>query len=177
MAEEIEIFDVVNEFDVVIGTARREEVHKKEMMHRSVHLLVFNGRDEVLLQKRSLGKDTYPGTWDSSVSGHVNSGEEYDQCVIRESSEEMGIELGRVPERMFKIEACEKTGHEFSQIYRYYSEGPFFPNENEISEIKWFSEEELAASQLDNSKVFSPAFSLIWSILTSDSTRRSSKQP
>lgn len=177
MAEEIEIFDVVNEFDVVIGTASREEVHRQKMMHRSVHLLVFNGKDEVLLQKRSPGKDTYPGTWDSTVSGHLDSGEEYDQCIIRESYEEMGIEFEKVPERMFKIEACEETGQEFSHIYRHYSEGPFFPNENEISEIKWFSERELEGSQLDDSKVFSPAFSLIWSILTSDSEGRTSKRP
>ena len=168
MTEEIEVFDVVDEFDIVIGTATREEVHREQMMHRSVHLLVFNRRGEVLLQKRSLNKDTYPGTWDSTVSGHLDSGESYDQCVIRESSEEMGIEFEKVPERMFKIEACEKTGHEFSHIYRHYSEGPFHPNKDEISDIKWFSEESLEESPLNDSKVFSPAFSLIWSILTSD---------
>ena len=42
MNEQTEIFDIVDECDEVIGSASREEVHRKGLKHRSVHLLVFN---------------------------------------------------------------------------------------------------------------------------------------
>ena len=69
-----EIFDIVDVEDKVIGRASREEVHRQGFLHRSTHLLVFDDKGRVLLQKRSIEKDTFPGKWDSSVSGHVDSG-------------------------------------------------------------------------------------------------------
>lgn len=176
MNEETEIFDIVDEHDEVIGSASREEVHRKGLKHRSVHLLVFNRKGEVLLQKRSMQKDTFPDTWDSTVSGHVDSGEDYDQSVIRESIEEMGIEFDSVPEKMFKITACEETGQEFCWIYCHHHDGPFSPNEDEISEARWFSPEELENLPLQDSSIFSPAFSLIWRMLMRDSESDSSMQ-
>ena len=47
-----EIFDVVNERDEVVGQAARSEVHRRKLKHRAVHVLVFNSRGEVFLQKR-----------------------------------------------------------------------------------------------------------------------------
>ena len=176
MNEQTEIFDIVDECDEVIGSASREEVHRKGLKHRSVHLLVFNRKGEVLLQKRSMQKDTFPDTWDSTVSGHVDSGEDYDQSVIRESIEEMGIEFDSVPEKMFKITACEETGQEFCWIYCHHHDGPFSPNEDEISEVRWFSPEELENLPLQDSSIFSPAFSLIWRMLMRDSGSDSSMQ-
>src|ERR1700756_3847872 len=107
-----EIFDVVNDRDEVIGQNTRSEVHRLGLRHRAVHVLVFNRRGELFLQKRSLKKDTFPGTWDSSASGHLDSGEDYDACAVRELREELGWNVERAPVRLFKIEACEQTGQE-----------------------------------------------------------------
>ena len=49
-----ETFDVVDRSDTVIGQASREEVHRDGLLHRSAHLLVFDGSGRVLLQKLSL---------------------------------------------------------------------------------------------------------------------------
>ena len=86
-----EIFDVVNERDEVIGQAPRREVHARGLRHRAVHVLVFNDRGEVFLQKRSQLKDTAKGKWDSSSSGHLETGEAYDACAVRELREEIGL--------------------------------------------------------------------------------------
>ena len=59
-----EIFDIVNERDEVIGQAPRHEVHARGLRHRAVHVLVFNARGEVFLQKRSMKKDSAAGKWD-----------------------------------------------------------------------------------------------------------------
>src|SRR5213078_1337255 len=106
MAEDI--FDVVNERDEVVGSKPRSEVHRHGLKHRAVHVLVFNSRGEIFLQKRSMHKDTFPGVWDSSSSGHLDSGEDYDTCALREVAEELGVKLDCCPQRLFKIEACHE---------------------------------------------------------------------
>src|SRR5580692_8306785 len=100
-----EIFDVVNERDEVVGQNTRREVHRLGLKHRAVHVLVFNERREAVLQKRSMTKDTFPGAWDSSASGHLDTGEDYDACAVRELREEIGLVIERPPERLFKLEA------------------------------------------------------------------------
>ena len=85
-----EFFDVVNERDEVIGRATRSDVHARGLLHRAVHIMVYNSRGEVFLQKRSMKKDRQPGLWDSSSSGHVDSGEDYDACTVRELREDGG---------------------------------------------------------------------------------------
>src|SRR5689334_17966388 len=104
-----EIFDVVNEHDQVIDRQPRHEVHRLGLMHRAVHVLVFNSRNQIFLQKRSLAKDRQPGLWDSSASGHVDSGEDYDACAVRELREEIGLELKAAPQRLFKLPASAET--------------------------------------------------------------------
>src|SRR4249919_2115756 len=127
MAEEI--FDVVNERDEVIGNKPRSEVHRLGLLHRATHVLVFNSRGQVFLQKRSMKKDRQPGRWDSSASGHVDSGEEYDACAVREVREELGLQLSAVPQRLFKLVASLETDQEHVWVYRCTSEGPFTLNE------------------------------------------------
>ena len=90
-----EIFDVVNERDEVIDRQPRSEVHRLGLKHRAVHVLVFNSRGETFLQKRSMTKDREPGKWDSSTSGHVDSGEDYDACAVRELREEIGLTIAK----------------------------------------------------------------------------------
>ena len=55
-------------------------------------------------------KDTFPGAWDSSASGHVDSGEDYDACSVRELREELGLTAPVPPRRLFKIAASADTG-------------------------------------------------------------------
>src|ERR1700722_1586072 len=120
-----EIFDVVNERDEVVGQNTRREVHRLGLKHRAVHVLVFNQKGEIFLQKRSMAKDTFPGAWDSSASGHVDSGEDYDACAVRELEEELGLKVAAPPRRLFKMPACAETGQEFVWVYQLESDGPF----------------------------------------------------
>ena len=87
MLEPEEFFDVVDGHDAVVGRAARREVHARGLMHRAVHILVFDETGRVFLQKRSMKKDIAPGLWDSSGSGHVDSGESYDVAAVRELGE------------------------------------------------------------------------------------------
>ena len=158
-----EIFDVVNERDEVVGRQLRREVHRLGLRHRAVHVLVFNARGEVFLQKRSLSKDTFPGAWDSSASGHLDSGEAYDACAVRELREEIGLALSTPPAKLFKIEACPETGQEFVWVYRCSSEGPFTLHPEEIERGGWFTPEEVTRWMTDRPQDFAHALLLIWS--------------
>ncbi len=87
-----EFFDIVDDEDRVIGQAPRSQCHgDPRLVHRVAHVLVFNSRGELLLQKRSVTKDIQPGKWDTSVGGHLDPGEDYLTAAYREMQEELGI--------------------------------------------------------------------------------------
>lgn len=161
------MFDVVDEHDRVIGIQPRSEVHRLGLRHRAVHVLVFNARGELFLQKRSMAKDCFPGTWDSSASGHLNPSEPYDDCAIREVKEELGLTLTCAPTRLFKIDACAETGQEFVWVYRCQAEGPFDLQPEEIEIGGWFRPEFVTSWIEEKPVEFASGFVLIWRLLNS----------
>ena len=157
-----EIFDVVNDDDEVIGRECRSEVHRLNLQHRAIHVLIFNRRGKVFLQKRSMKKDTFPGKWDSSASGHLEVGESYDACAVRELREELGLELAGPPARLFKIAACLETGQEHIWVYRYEHEGPFQLNPEELETGNWFAPADLTRWMQQRPQDFATALPLLW---------------
>ena len=160
-----EIFDVVNERDEVVGQNTRREVHRLGLLHRAVHVLVFNARGEVFLQLRSAKKDRHPSVWDSSASGHVDAGEDYDATAVREVREEIGLKLSQTPKRLFKINACPETDAEFVWVYRCGSEGPFVLHPEEIERGDWFAPAFVTSWIRERPEELAPAFVFIWSKL------------
>ena len=157
-----EIFDVVNERDEVIGRQERREVHRLGLMHRAVHVLVFNAAGQLFLQKRSMTKDRQPGLWDSSASGHVDTGEDYDACAVRELGEEIGLQLSAAPKRLFKLTACAETDQEHVWVYRCEAEGPFHLHPEEIERGDWFAPAEVTRWMAERPQDFASALLLIW---------------
>jgi isopentenyldiphosphate isomerase len=157
-----EIFDVVNEQDEVVDQRPRRVVHRLGLLHRAIHVLVFNARGEVFLQKRSMSKDTAPGLWDSSASGHLDAGEDYDACAVRELREEIGLRRDAPPERMLRIGACAETGQEFVWVYRCEAEGPFTLHPEEIERGQWFPPCRVTEWVAARPQDFAPAFALLW---------------
>ena len=157
-----EILDVVNERDEVTGRERRSEVHRRGLSHRAVHVLVFNARGELFLQKRSMSKDTFPGVWDSSASGHLDTGEEYDTAAARELREELGCEAATALQRLFKKDACQQTGQEFVWVYQCRADGPFTLHPDEIEQGRWYALTEVTRWVRATPDDFARAFVLVW---------------
>lgn len=157
-----EIFDVVNDRDEVIGQKPRSEVHRLGLMHRAAHILVFNSQGQVFLQKRSMKKDRQPGVWDSSASGHLNCGEDYDACAVRELREEIGLHLPRAPERLFRLPASIETDHEHVWVYRADADGPFQLDPEEIEQGKWFTPKQVRQWMRERPEEFASALLVIW---------------
>lgn len=159
-----EIFDVVNDRDEVTGQATRKEVHRQKLLHRAVHALAFGCDGRVFLQKRSMLKDTSPGCWDSSCSGHLDSGEAYDAAVVRELGEEIGLIVtaahGLVP--LFKVDSCADTGWEFVWVYQLKTDGPFVLHPAEVERGEWFSVAEVTRGIEERPREFTRAFKYLW---------------
>lgn len=155
-----EMFDVVDENDNVIGCAYRKEVHEKALLHRSVHILVFNSRGELFVQKRALSKDENPGLWDTSAAGHVNTGEDYRTGAQRELLEELSITAELVP--FLKFKACAETFWEHVTIYTCSSDETIVCDPSEISEGRFMAFEEIKLSiKIDPGK-FTSTFRIIF---------------
>ncbi|WP_299391625.1 NUDIX domain-containing protein [uncultured Gelidibacter sp.] len=74
-------------------TALKSEIHKKGHYHNTSHVWYYNANAEILLAQRAASKTIYPLLWDISVAGHVDAGETIEQAAIRETREEIGIEI------------------------------------------------------------------------------------
>ena len=122
----------IDERDEVVGRAPAERGPPAGPWHRAVHVLVFDGRGRVFLQLRSMREDTTPGCWDSSCSGHVDSGEGYDEAARRRAAEEIGVAIPAPPPVVPGIGARAETGWEFVWVYRLENEGPFVLAPDEI---------------------------------------------
>lgn len=89
----MEILDIVNEIDEIIGKAPYETIHAEKSLHRVVSAILINNHGEVLLQLRAKSKSAYPLHWSFSMGGHVRHGENYGKAIVREAKEEIEVTL------------------------------------------------------------------------------------
>ena len=148
----MESFDVLNEYGEFTGKiATREECHKKGYWHRAVYAFIIDDKKNILLQKRSENKKLWPNMWDVTVGGHVISGEFGRQALIRETKEELGIEIA---DDDIKYLVCSTSINKQGKIInKHYNEcylitknidiSDIVLQKEEVSEIKYFSKEEL----------------------------------
>jgi isopentenyl-diphosphate delta-isomerase type 1 len=132
---------VVDEQDRPVGQAPRWRVHQEGLRHRAVHVLLFDERGRLYLQRRSQAKDSHPGKWTSSASGHLDPSEDYLPAALRELAEELGLrpEPGRALEYLGKIRAQPATENEFAAVYRLVGDQEPRPDPVEISEGRFFT--------------------------------------
>ncbi len=138
-----ELIEVVTEKGEVIKVVPRSEIHgNPTLLHKVVHVLVFNSRDELLLQKRSMSKDVAPGKWDTSVGGHVNAGETIEEAVMREMEEELGIHEA-VPEYLYSYIHSNPFETELVYTYKSVNDGKIHYQQDEIDEVRPWSMDEI----------------------------------
>lgn len=138
-----ENLEIVDRNGEVIGIRPRSEIHgNPSLIHRVVHILVFNREGELLLQKRSMNKDVAPGKWDTSVGGHVNPGEDLLEAVRREMKEELGITVSE-PEFLYTYIHSNPYESELVYTYSCIYEGEISFNKDEIDEIRFWSLNEI----------------------------------
>ncbi|MBU4565587.1 MAG: NUDIX domain-containing protein [Proteobacteria bacterium] len=145
-----ELLPVVDDQDRQVGLAYRSQVHGQGLLHRAVHVLLFDLDGNLWLQRRSQAKDTYPGMWTSSASGHLDPGEDYHAAAQRELREELGLDLELT--YLGKVPAGPATQGEFSGVFRAQSGQKPVPDPEEIAEMGLFSLEDARALAADHTR-------------------------
>jgi len=91
----VEYLDIVDENGRPTGDiVERGKAHAEGIRHRTAHVWLLrrkNGRMQILLQKRSVVKDSYPGCYDISSAGHIPAGVGFEESALRELREELGV--------------------------------------------------------------------------------------
>jgi isopentenyl-diphosphate delta-isomerase len=85
------LIDVVDEQNQAIGVVRRRDLFRLRANFRTVHVLIFNSRAELLLQRLTWTRDREPGRWGSSAAGYLHAGEDYPVAARRRLAEELGL--------------------------------------------------------------------------------------
>lgn len=134
-----ELLDVVDARNTVVAQLTRAEIHARGLMHRSVHILVFDMKGQLFVQKRSHSKDTNPGLWDTSAAGHVDAGELPLDAAARELQEELGLQVPTPAlEWVARLEPDADLGNEFIELYRITSDARMTLEAGEIDDGRWY---------------------------------------
>lgn len=150
----MEFLDIVDEHGMPTGQIiERVKAHENGVLHRTSHVWIVRmkyGRLQVLLQKRSENKDSYPGCYDISSAGHIPAGVDFVDSALRELNEELGVnaEPGQLlycGQRRFHFEEvfhgrafCD---NQVSNVYALWLDckaEDFRLQEEEVSEVRWF---------------------------------------
>ena len=151
---------IVDKNDRILGSASRSQVHGNNLLHRAVHILIFNEAGEVYLQQRSRWKDRHPLKWDSSAAGHVAARESYDETARRELKEELGVSIPL--QKILKLPGAQRTDHEFIWLYRGVVSGDLFPNKCEIERGRFLPPAVVDGWTLARPEDFAPGFLECW---------------
>ena len=155
----MEYLDIVDETGTPTGKrVSRQEAHANGILHRTAHVWIVreaNGRTEILLQKRSDEKDSFPGMYDTSSAGHIPAGEEPVPSALRELSEELGISAapsqlhyaGKIRirfEDIFHNRVFRDNQVSWVFVYQEPMEiGRLTLQKSEVSEVRWFDLDEV----------------------------------
>jgi isopentenyldiphosphate isomerase len=149
-AELLEVFDARGQ---PTGRAKsREAIHVDGDWHVAFHCWILRrGGHEVVLQRRSSAKDTFPGRWDAAAAGHWRVGESAAEAA-REISEELGLEVSfselvyRGRERAPRRFPNGLIDREFHQVYVLDLDRPlseYRPDPTEVSGVAAFPSQAL----------------------------------
>ncbi len=166
----MEWFDVVDGNGVPTGeVTEREEAHSKGIRHRTAHIwIIRDTRDgvQVLLQKRSENKDSFPGRFDTSSAGHIQAGDEPRESAIRELEEELGItadpadlEFAGTFRIRYELEFHDRIFRDNEIAFVYVYRKPVLAEqlhlqEEEVEKVQWFGLEETYRECLEHNRKF-----------------------
>ena len=155
----LELFDILKEDGSLAGIVRERGVaHLDGSLHPTSHIWIVRRNHssgwDLLLQKRSLFKDSNPGCYDISSAGHVSAGDTYLPAALRELGEELGI---RAEEEDLHLAGMRKAyfedvfygkpfrDYEISAVYVYdkpVDEKKLVLQESEVEAVKWMDFQE-----------------------------------
>jgi len=131
-----EVVDLVDDRDVVVGSATLSDCLSKGLLHRAVAVLVTRSNGSFVLQQRSAMDLWNPGLWTISCTGHVRRGESYRRAAARELSEELGLRSSLRPLFKFKLPPIRDrklTEYEWTTFFSTVTDEDVTPDPKELA--------------------------------------------
>ena len=158
----MELFQTYSENGEMLGLVERSQVHQSGLWHKASQVFLFNGRRELLVQKRASEKDLYPNHWDSSVGEHLVPGESYIEGARRGLKEELGVTLEHLTplgsERRMVLAGEGFHDCEFQVAFQGSFDGLIIPDRLEVQEVLWVNSTQLAAMLASDEVKIAPWF-------------------
>lgn len=137
-----ELLDLVNEKDEVIGEVWRSEAHQNnKIIHREIGVMIYNNKNQILLQQRSKFKNNDPLMWTIACAGHVTKNKSPEETAHIELKEELGFDT----KLSFYKKSFESREHESRFNWWYigeYNGNDFVVQKEEVEEARFFSKEQ-----------------------------------
>jgi 16S rRNA (adenine1518-N6/adenine1519-N6)-dimethyltransferase len=151
MAGRIAVVDGANRF---VRWEDRRTIHEQQLVHRSVHVLLFDSSHRLLVQRRHRTKQTYPRTWDISCAGHVEESDYtggpdddldavYAAVAARELQEELGVTAPL--ELLARLPPEPDVHYEQIHLFTGTSDGPYVLQADEVEEHMMLARTEIRA--------------------------------
>jgi len=123
-----EKIDVLDARGLVTGeVAWKSEAHRLGLWHRCFHCWIASpetlfGGPYLFVQRRAVGKETWPDRLDVTVGGHIGAGEEALEGGLREIEEELGLQVAAgdlIPlgTRRAELEIPARIDREFQEVF------------------------------------------------------------
>ena len=156
----MELVDLYDENRVPLGRVAERHAKKALGEYRMVvHVCIFNGLGQMLIQQRSPEKTIWPELWDVSIGGGVDAGETSRQGAVREVGEELGYDLDLIGLRPAVTVNFEGGFDDFFVVTRDLDLGDLRLQKEEVSDVRWATLEETLA-MLENGQFipYPPSF-------------------
>lgn len=153
MFTELPKIALVNKDDEIIGFEDKLEVHKLGLLHRAFSILVYNDKNEILLQKRASTKYHSPGLWTNTCCSHLIENQNFETYMHNRLQNEMGFDCDLEFQFKFTYKKGFDNGlteYETDHVYTGNWHGEPNPNPDEVDEYKWMSMEDLRKDIIKN---------------------------
>jgi len=151
------VIDTVDETDAAVSQISRRDVFKEHANFRVVHILVFNAKGELLLQRLALTRSRHAGYWGSSVAGYLHSHEQYGEAARRRVLEELGIYEAQL-DLVGKTVMDDEESWKFIEVFTTVQEGPFNFDRNHIDSVEFMALPVIRALEQSGARKFTPTF-------------------
>ncbi len=150
MSQQEEKLWLVDENDEPMGEGwqwRSHEPGKNWKNFRVVNAFIKRADGRLWIPRRTATKKMFPSCLDVSVGGHVEYGESYEECFVRETQEETGLDVSSLPHVLlgslspFAIDGLSA----FMKVWEIQAEEVPHYNPADFSEVYWLTPDEVRA--------------------------------
>lgn len=133
---------LVSTSDESIGEMEKLEAHQRGVLHRAFSVLLFNDKDEMLIQQRAFEKYHSAGLWANACCGHPMPGEQTKAAAAKRLRQEMGFTCELNFKDKFIYHTRFENGlteHECDHLFTGTYNGTVNPDKNEVANYKWIA--------------------------------------